>query len=597
MRCASVEARDAFARGAKASSRASLRASPVHDDDRKQHGRAASQHTIKDASASRNRVLLRTDESSAFALLGGGPRPNIRPAPQAGARAKAGHAVNQEPTPIAEEPIDRHEDLSVGAVDDLKRRARWGVVILAGRTVLVQLTVLGGQVALARLLDPRDFGVYAIVQFALSFFVLFGDAGLGGGLIQQKTEPSERELSSVFWFQVLMALAVIAVVFTVAGLAPLVWKELPEVGPWLLRALSLQLMLTALRVVPCILMERELQFGKLATLDLALSATFYIAAVGLAWRGWGVWSLILAVVAQGGVGLIVAYILRPFRPMAALDRQFLRGVLRFGVPFQLNYAVGFINGAVTPLYAGAKLGAHSLGLLGWAQNTAYFPLKLVEIVGRVAFPLYSRLQNDKRLLGESFGRSVQLCASFTAFFVALFLGMGEKVITIVFSEKWMPALVPLYIYSCAIAVGFLTPLVVAVLESTGRPRLALRLSLCWTALNWVIVPIVGARWGTVGFALAYCAHVVLGNLFVMALTSRLIPHARLLRRLWSPALGGCVVYGLARYVFAPRMDGGVEFVGAVVALVLAHAASLLILDRRGFIDACMLVPNAKASPA
>lgn len=468
-------------------------------------------------------------------------------------------------------------------------------MILGVRTAAVQLTVLGGQIALARLLDPGDFGVYAIVQFALSFFVLFGDAGLGAGLIQQKATPSARELSSVFWFQGLMALAVIAVVFTLAGLTPLVWKELPAVGPWLLRALSLQLMLTALRVVPCILMERELQFGKLATLDLVLSVTFYVAAVGLAWRGWGVWSLVLAVVAQGAVGLIVAYILRPFRPMAALDRHYLRGVLRFGVPFQLNHAVAFINGAVTPLYAGAKLGAHPLGLLGWAQSTAYFPLKLVEIVGRVAFPLYSRLQDDKVLLGESFGRSVQLCASFTAFFVALFFGMGERVIAIVFSEKWIPALGLLHIYSGAIAIGFLAPLVGAVLDSTGRPRLVLRLSVCWTALNWVVVPLVGARWGAVGFAFAYCTHVVLGNLVVIALTSRLIPHARLLRRLWSPALGGAVVYGLAKYVFAARVDGALEFAGAIVALVLAHAASLLILDRRGVIDACMLVPNAKVS--
>ena len=87
------------------------------------------------------------------------------------------------------------------------------------------------------------------------------------------------------------------------------------------------------------------------------------------------------------------------------------------------------------------------------KNTAYFPLTLVEIVGRIAFPLYSRLQGNTRLLGESFGRSVQLCAAFTAYFVALFLGMGSQVIEVVFGLKWLAALPLLMVYSGAIAIG------------------------------------------------------------------------------------------------------------------------------------------------
>ena len=141
------------------------------------------------------------------------------------------------------------------AFETLKTRARRGVVILVVRTAFVQLTVFAGQIALARLLDPRDFGVYAIVQFALSFFSFFGDAGLGGGLIQKKVHPSQRELSSVFFAQVLIALGIIVVVFGAAEFSRLVWPDLPATGPWLLRALSFSLLLTALRTIPCILMD------------------------------------------------------------------------------------------------------------------------------------------------------------------------------------------------------------------------------------------------------------------------------------------------------------------------------------------------------
>ncbi len=484
-------------------------------------------------------------------------------------------------------------DLSAEAVEKLKSRARRGVAILAGRTALVQLTVFAGQIALARLLEPREFGVYAIVQFALSFFVFFGDAGLGGGLIQKSSHPSHRELSSVFFAQVLISSAVIVVVFFAADLSRFVWPDLPAAGPWLLRALSLDLLLTALRTIPSILMERELLFGKLAALDVVVSITFYIVAAVLAWFGLGVWALVAGVLAQGTAGLIVAYALCPFRPQLALDRALLRPILKFGVPFQLNRAVGFVNAAVTPLYAGSKLGSRPLGLITWAQNTAYFPLKLVEIVGRIAFPLYSRLQHDQRLLGESFGRSVQLCAAFTAYFVALFCGMGAQVTAVVFGEKWLVALPLLVVYSGAISIGFLSPLVGAVLDSTGRPQLVLRLALFWTSLNWIVVPFTTARWGMLGFALGYSVHVVVGNLVVVGLTSTLIPHSRLLRRLWSPALGGALVYLLAKYLLAAHSTGALRFMGSAALLLAAHAGALFLFDRRGMLDALKIVPTGE----
>jgi PST family polysaccharide transporter len=338
-------------------------------------------------------------------------------------------------------------------------------------------------------------------------------------------------------------------------------------------------------------MERELLFGKLAALDVVLSVAFYVVATALAFAGLGVWALVAGVLAQGVAGVIVAYVFHPFRPKLALDGRLLRPILKFGVPFQLTRMVGFVNTAVTPIYAGSKLGSYPLGLITWAQSTAYFPLKLVEIVGRIAFPLYSRLQDDKPLLGESFGRSIQLCAAFTAYFVALCCGMGSQIIHVVFGDKWLVALPLLIVYAIAISVGFLGPIVGAVLDATGRPGLVLPLALFWTALNWIVVPLTTSRWGTIGFAIGYCVHVVVGNLVIIALTARLIPHSRLLRRLWSPALGGAVVYFLARYVLAGRADSMLGFIGSAALLLATHAALLFLFDRRGMMDALKIVPS------
>src|SRR4051812_24775958 len=98
------------------------------------------------------------------------------------------------------------EDAS--SAEALRRRARFGIVLLAGRTAVVQVGVLVGQVVMARLLDPADFGLYAICAFALSFFAFFGDGGLGGALIQKQEAPTAAELSTAFWASIAIALSV-----------------------------------------------------------------------------------------------------------------------------------------------------------------------------------------------------------------------------------------------------------------------------------------------------------------------------------------------------------------------------------------------------
>ena len=456
---------------------------------------------------------------------------------------------------------------------------------------MLQLVTLAGQVALARYLDPKDFGVYAILRFALVFFTFFGDVGLGGALVQKKETPTQVEVSSVFSLQVLLSAGIVVLVWATAGLVDHVWTDLPTSGPWLLRILAFDLLLTSLRTIPSILMERGLEFTKLAVLDVVIGLTFYGTAITLARAHFGSNALVMAVLVQGVVGAVLAFALRPFRPRFVLDKAALSPIIKFGLPFQLTQIVGFLNGALTPVYAGAALGARSLGLLNWAQDTAYFPLKAVDLVGRVGFPLYSRLQGDKKALGESFGRAVHLCAIATAFCVALFFSMGADVIHVVFTDKWLPALPLLYIYAGAISIGFYAPIIGAVLNATGRPGLLFRFSCLWVALAWAVVPLTTPRWGIQGYAYGYCLHVVLGNVLMLALTPRLVPHARIARRLVGPILAGCLVYLAGHYACSGWANTPLRFVLAVLMLLVLHLGLLALLDFRGLRASFSLLPE------
>ncbi len=474
--------------------------------------------------------------------------------------------------------------------DVLQQRARLGVVWLLVRTVVLQFAVLGGTVVLARVLSPADFGLFAIVQFAVAFFMFFGDAGLGGALIQKAEPPSQRELSTVFFLQIGLGLVLVVLILVAGDAIRLVWKDLPEGAEWVFRALSVGLFLTILRVIPSILMERQLLFGRLAIIEVAGTCGFYVSAVVLALMGFGVWALVVGTLAQGVLSTVLALALRPWKPSLVFDRAALRPILAFGIPYQTKTVISFINAAVTPVYAGSALGAAAVGFIQWAQTTAYFPLKLVQIMGRVTFPLYSRLQHDPKAFAETLGRSIQICAFGTFFFVGYFLGMGRQVIHIIFTDKWLPALPLLYIYASAISIGFISPVAAAALDASGRPKIMARLAFGWTALNWLVVLFATPRWGIIGFAAGYSVHVVVGNLAVLLMMIYIIPGVRVLRRVSSSVAAGAVVFVFARWV-GPHAMTVPTFIGATVACFAVFAAVLWVVDRQGVRDAIAIVPR------
>lgn len=480
----------------------------------------------------------------------------------------------------------------------LQRKARYGMIVLGARMVLLQFTVLGGDIYLRRQLDPSDFGLFAIIQFALAFFAYFGDAGLGGALIQKKDEPTQRELSSIWLMQILLSSAVIVVIWLGAPYIVRIWPDMKPEGVWVLRALSIELLLTGLRSAPTLLMERHLQFGRLAVLEVVLSLGFYATAVACAEAGYGVMSLVYAVLTQGTAGVVFAFAMRRWRPSLVLDREVLRPIMKFGIAYQTKNLVNFAAGAIAPVYGGRALGQAGLGFVNWAQNTGYFSLKLVQIMSRVSFPLYSRLQGNRPAFARSLERSLQICALGTLFFTGFGLALGPNLIGTVYTGKWMPALNLFYVYVVGIGIGFVSPLVAPALDAMGKPQVMARFSIAWTVAALVLVMYATPRWGAMGFVVGSCIPMVVGNALLLYVIGKEFPEARFWPRFRSPVAGCIVIAVLGKWLVAPWAWGALKFTGGVLVLAAIYAVVVFLLDRALLRDALQILPKRKsAKPA
>ena len=478
----------------------------------------------------------------------------------------------------------------------LGRTVKRAIAALASRTVVHQLVLLGGTVALSRLLGPRDFGIFAIVQATLALLVVFGDTGVGGALVRQRDEPTERQLSSLFYLQIAVASGMMAITIALAGWLPRLWPDLPESAPLLLRVMAIDFLLVSVRTCPLILMERRLEFAKLSIADVAESMTFYLAAVALALFDLGVWALVGGVVAKGLLITLLVYGLSPWRPRPVFVWADLRPLMRFGVAQQSRYFFEFVNAAVAPVIGGRMLGATGVGYLIWALNTAYFPTKVGDILARVGFPLFSRLQHDRTLVAESLGRMIHLSAFVVFAWIGFCLGLGEQLTLIVFSAQWLPAVPVLTIYAAAVLIGFLSTLVAPALDALGKPGVFTKAVIGWTILTWIAVPIATARWGLVGFAIGFACHIVIGNGAIAIVMHHFLPETRCWRRVRGPLLACGTVAMLGRLVLAPYITGPISLGLSAAAAAALYAAIVWLVDGRSLLRALSVVPQVEGRP-
>jgi O-antigen/teichoic acid export membrane protein len=192
------------------------------------------------------------------------------------------------------------------------KKAFRGVVALGGRQVFVHGLNIAGNILLARLLSPKDFGIYAIVIFLIQFLGSFGGTGLACNLIRSTAEPEDKDYSAVFTVQQLFLLVLVLILWV---LSPQLVRfyGLADQYTWLFRITALSLLITSFMVMPQVKLERELAFTKLAIVEVWQTLVFNVVAVLLAWKGWGGMAFAAALLGCSRTGTLIVYLIAPWK--------------------------------------------------------------------------------------------------------------------------------------------------------------------------------------------------------------------------------------------------------------------------------------------
>jgi PST family polysaccharide transporter len=404
----------------------------------------------------------------------------------------------------------------------LRGRTLRSFFLLAAQRVVGIAVTAAGSIALARLLTPEVFGLYAVLAFVVTIGVRASELGLGAALIQRRDLDPATSLGAAFTATFGLALA-LGVVIAVG--APLVarWPGMTGDVTAPLCWLALLVVLASLRMPSQVLLERRLAYLPLTVAETADTVTLYAVAVAAAMAGAGLWSFVVGALAARSVNLVVLWGAARWRPTFRWSWAALAPVLKFGMLYQGSVLIVLAGDAVVPTFVAAWSGVAAVGFLNWAATLAFLPLQVVSVAGRVLFPALASLQADTDRFADATARALNRVTAVLYPAAALLFAGAEPVVSLIFGEAWLPAVPAVRLFCLSAIVGGTSTIFVHALYSLGRADVVFRLNLAGAGLLWTVTVVLVPWVGFVGFALASAIHACAGLSYAALSVRRLVP--------------------------------------------------------------------------
>jgi O-antigen/teichoic acid export membrane protein len=373
--------------------------------------------------------------------------------------------------------------------EEVRRRAARGIAQLAARGVAIRALGFIGNVVLAKLLTPADFGAVAIGTTVLVFLAVISDGGLGAALVRGDHTPSRGIFEELLGFQLGVAIAVTLIAVAVAPLF--------GTPGWITAVMTASFCISVFRSAGFIQLDRELMFRQVAMTDVLEMVAYLAWSITAVALGAGVWGLATAAIARAVASTCFVLHVSPMRVLRPRFRiTELRPLLGFGVRFQAINIVNLIRDQGLNLGVLAVGGLGTLGIWSMAWRFIQVPFLLFESLWRVSFPAMARLIEAGEDPRPAVEHMLTRSAVVTGAMMCTLVGATPGLIPAIFDPEWHP-IVDILPWACAglVISGPISVSIAGFLFARGDARTALRAALQHTvaalALGIALLPLIG----------------------------------------------------------------------------------------------------------
>ncbi|NQS97900.1 MAG: lipopolysaccharide biosynthesis protein [candidate division Zixibacteria bacterium] len=361
----------------------------------------------------------------------------------------------------------------------------WVSIYVGGARILQAATFL----ILGKLLEPEDFGAFALAMVLVNGLIMLREIGLTPALIQIRDDVDRAFRNSA----VMLPFFGVLVFFVIFLIAPVYGRLAANesVVP-IVKVLGLMAPLSSFGILPAVYLQRNLRFRKKALPEILSVTVGSGLSVFLAWQGFGVWSFIYGILSTEFIRTTAYWITVGFKFKPQVDFAVWKRLLKFGVQVSIGSTFGFLYTLVDRFIVGTHFIIEQLGYYSFSLQLAnLLPNNLVLISNQLILPTLSSMQDEKQKFIRTYSLGLALFALIIIPVSAGIYLFGGDLLHWLYNNKWDDAALALKIfvfYGFSRAIGALNT---EVFLSKGKPKYftflsAGKLLFCLLALPFVL---------------------------------------------------------------------------------------------------------------
>ncbi|MEG0467048.1 MAG: lipopolysaccharide biosynthesis protein [Mucinivorans sp.] len=300
-------------------------------------------------------------------------------------------------------------------------------------------------ILIARQLLPSDYGMIAMLGIFMAVAQTFVDSGFGNALIQKK-HRTETDYSTVFYFNIAVAIVLYAILYFCSPFIASFFGE-PKLD-MVTKVIGLTLIINSIGIVQQTKLTVALDFKRQAYASLVAVMLSGAVGIWMAYNGYGVWTLVWQALLNNVLRVALLWCFTIWKPIAVFSIESFRGLFAFGSKLLASQLLHTIYTNLYTLVIGKQFAATELGFFNRASTLAQFPSSnFTNVIVRAVYPIQCKIQDDTAQLNRTFLVYLRMaCYVIFPIMIALCV-MAEPLIELLLTDKWLPA-VPFFQILC-----------------------------------------------------------------------------------------------------------------------------------------------------
>lgn len=319
-------------------------------------------------------------------------------------------------------------------MESLKDKTLNGIFWSVINTISIQGVQFLIGVVLARLLSPVEFGTVSLMTIFISVSTLFINSGFGSALIR-KQNCTQQDYSTVFYYNLLIAIACYLIVYVSAGAIANFYSQ--PILRDLIRVFGVVLIIDSFSVIQVTLATKRIDFKIIAKVSLVAGMISGVIAIILAYMGYGIWSLVIRSLCNSLITSTLYWNWNKWRPSWTFSISSFKEMFAFGSKLLGSSIVAKIFEGMNSVVIGKYISVAELGYFMRADSLKNLPVQnFSSIISKVSYPALAKLGQDSSALKKGYKKLLMLTMFISFVLMFLLAAIAEPLVLILLTEKW-----------------------------------------------------------------------------------------------------------------------------------------------------------------